>query len=403
MAERESAKLASATVRLRSEDQQYQSTLAGRPFAGGRHRSPEALSRAREALGEGELGGDMALRRNLLSARGVSTVAKPGRHSDGGNLYLNVSPSGAKSWVFLYRFGGRQREMGLGTAGADDVTLAKAREAASFHRRELREGRDPLATRAKPREKTFGELADAYVEDMRPSWRNQKHGDQWQMTLVTYAASLRPLSITEVDTGAVLEVLKPLWTTKPETASRVRGRIESVLDAARAKGLRLGDNPARWRGHLDQLLPKRQKLTRGHHSALPYAEVPNFMGRLMTAAGMAVLALQFTILTAARTGEVIGARWDEFDLDAGLWIVPAERMKAGREHRVPIVGRAHELVACLAETRGGPFRSPWWARRTAALQCCDGHGTAPAQGRRDHTRLPQLLSGLGGRADEHAA
>ena len=300
----------------------------------------------------------MAFRRNLLSARGVSTVAKPGRHSDGGNLYLNVSPSGAKSWVFLYRFGGRQREMGLGTAGADDVTLAKAREAASFYRQELREGRDPLATRAKPKEKTFGELADAYVEDMRPSWRNQKHGDQWQMTLVTYAASLRPLSITEVDTGAVLEVLKPLWTTKPETASRVRGRIESVLDAARAKGLRLGDNPARWRGHLDQLLPKRQKLTRGHHSALPYAEVPNFMGRLMTAAGMAVLALQFTILTAARTGEVIGARWDEFDLDAGLWIVPAERMKAGREHRVPIVGRAHELVACLAETRGGPFVFP---------------------------------------------
>jgi integrase len=188
---------------------------------------------------------------------------------------------------------------------------------------------------------------------MRPSWRNAKHAAQWEMTLRDYAASLRRLPVDKVTTNDVLSVLKPLWHSKPETASRFRGRIERVLDAAKAKGLRTGENPARWRGHLDQLLPKRLQLTRGHHAAMDYADLPAFMDCLQVREGSAARALEFAILTAARSGEVLGARWEELDLERGVWTVPPNRMKAGREHRVPLSRRALNMVNAIQ--REGDF------------------------------------------------
>jgi integrase len=298
----------------------------------------------------------MGVERNRLTARGIVAINRPGRHADGGNLYLNVTPTGARSWVFMYRHNGKQREMGLGSAA--DTTLAKARDLASSYRRDLKEGRDPLAVRGKISTRSFGEVADEYIESMRPGWRNAKHAAQWVMTLTHYAAPLRPLAVSAVDTEAVLAVLRPIWSEKPETASRVRGRIASVLDAAKAKGLRTGDNPARWRWHLDQLLPKRQGLSRGHHAAMPYANVPDFMKLLGAVEGASALALQFTILTAARSGETLGARWSELDLTSGVWTVPAARMKGAKEHRVPLVGRALDLIAGLAAVRQGDFVFP---------------------------------------------
>jgi integrase len=196
------------------------------------------------------------------------------------------------------------------------------------------------------------------IEAMRPSWRNSKHAAQWEMTLRDYAAPLRRLPVDKITTDDVLSVLKPLWNEKPETASRLRGRIERVLDAAKAQGLRNGENPARWRGHLEQLLPKRQRLTRGHHAAMKYAELPVFMGDLQARQATAALALEFAVLTAARSGEVLGARWDEFDLDRAIWTIPAARMKAGREHRVPLSKRALKIVKAMQEARDGDFVFP---------------------------------------------
>jgi integrase len=193
---------------------------------------------------------------------------------------------------------------------------------------------------------------------MRPSWRNLKHAAQWEMTLRDYAAPLRRLPVDRITTPDVLSVLKPLWNDKPETASRLRGRIERVLDAAKAQGLRSGENPARWRGHLDQLLPKRQRLTRGHHAAMNHAALPAFMSDLRARQAAAARALEFAVLTAARSGEVLGARWDEFDLDRALWTVPAQRMKAGREHRVPLSRRALHIVRALHDNRDGDFVFP---------------------------------------------
>jgi integrase len=244
--------------------------------------------------------------------------------------------------------------MGLGPVG--DVTLAEAREAAREARRHLAAGRDPLVERGRETKvKTFGEYADAYLEAMKPQWANAKHVYQWETALQKHAVNLRPKPIADIDTSDVMQALKTIWTKTPETASRVRGRIEAVLDAAKAQGLRKGDNPARWRGHLDQLLPKRQKLTRGHHAAMPYADVPAFLRQVRTSDSTSALALEFTILTAARSGETIGAEWREIDLTGALWTVPAKRMKAGREHRVPLVGRALEIVTTLAEAGQGGF------------------------------------------------
>jgi integrase len=207
--------------------------------------------------------------------------------------------------VFLFRWQGRLREMGLGSAR--DVPLARARELAAEARKQLAAGQDPLQAReAMQAVPTFGEMADEVIAAHSPGWRNEKHHAQWRMTLAKYAAPLRELPIDKVDTAAVLKVLQPLWTTKPETASRLRGRIERVIDAAKAKGLRPGENPARWRGHLDHLLPKRQRLTRGHHAALPIDDMPDFMSELRQRDAIAAWALEFCILTATRSGEVLG-------------------------------------------------------------------------------------------------
>lgn len=284
----------------------------------------------------------MARKINRLNSRMVATITKPGRHADGGNLYLSVSESGTRSWVFMFRWNGRTREIGFGSAR--DVPLAKARELARDARVQLALGSAPVGPRKATAGRTFGELADRLVEDMRPGWRNEKHGKQWEMTLQVYAAPLRHLPADRITTEDVLAVLKPLWNEKRETANRVRGRIERVLDAAKAQGLRGGENPARWRGHLDQLLPRRQKVAKAHHAALPYRDVPGFMGELRSQQGIAARALEFCILVAARSGEVLGARREEFDLEAGLWTVPGNRMKGGRVHEVPLPTRAVEIV-----------------------------------------------------------
>jgi integrase len=317
----------------------------------------------------------MAREINRLNARAVATVTKYGRHADGGGLYLSISkppnsriqpeaasPNGAgnakggRRWVFLYRWHGKPTEIGFGSAR--DVKLARARELAEQARAKLAEGINPKDVRRPLVGASFGECADRLIEAMRPSWRNTKHAAQWEMTLRDYATSLRRLPVDKITTDDVLSVLKPLWNDKPETASRLRGRIERVLDAAKAQGLRSGENPARWRGHLDQLLPKRQRLTRGHHAAMSYTGVPAFMGDLRARQATAALALEFTILTAARSGEVLGARWEEFDLDRAVWTVPATRMKAGREHRVPLSRRALKIAKAMHEARVGDFVFP---------------------------------------------
>lgn len=301
----------------------------------------------------------MARQLNRLNPRSVVTLSKPGRHADGGGLYLSIGPGEARRWVFLYRWRGRLKEMGLG--GLTSVGLAKARQRAAEARELIADGIDPLeAKKAAQAVPTFGNLADAFVSDLGPQWRNEKHRAQWKTTLEKDAAPLRPLAVDKIDTADVLDVLKPIWAVKPETASRLRGRIERVLDAAKAKGFRTGENPARWRGHLDHLLPKRAKLTRGHHAALPYTDVAAFVAELRERDGMSALALEFAILTAARSGEVRGATWAEMDLEAAVWTVPAERMKAAREHRVPLPPRAVailEKVKLLADPGGLVFPS----------------------------------------------
>lgn len=293
-----------------------------------------------------------------LSARGVAALTKAGRHSDGAGLYLNVSPSGARSWVFMWKRAGKRREMGLGALSA--VSLAMAREKAAACRAIVADGCDPLeakqANRAIP---TFGEAADALITSMSPAWRNPKHRAQWAMTIGdAYCGRLRSKPVDEIDTADVLAVLTPIWQTKPETASRLRGRIEAVLSWAKAHGHRCGENPAAWRGHLDKLLPKRMKLSRGHHAAMPYAAVPAFIGKLREREAIAAQALEFAILTGARSGEVRGATWAEIDLDAKVWTIPAERMKAARAHRVPLSSRAVEILEKLAKATTGQFVFP---------------------------------------------
>jgi len=298
----------------------------------------------------------MARKINRLNARAVGTITKYGRHADGGGLYLSISPNGGRRWVFLFRWHVKPTEIGFGSAR--DVTLARARELASQARGKLAEGINPKDARRSSEGATFGECADRVIEAMQSSWRNTKHAAQWKMTLRDYAAPLRRLPADTITTEDVLSVLKPLWNDKPETASRLRGRIERVLDAAKAQGLRSGENPARWRGHLDQLLPRRLRLTRGHHAAMKYAELPAFMRDLQSRKATAAMALEFAILTAARSGEVLGARWQEFELDRAMWAVPATRMKAGREHRVPLSRPALKIAKAMHEARDGDFVFP---------------------------------------------
>ena len=303
-----------------------------------------------------------------LTPRGVAAIDKPGRHADGDGLYLIVDKPGrtkadelspgAKRWAFLFRWkddplaagAGRLREMGLGSASA--VPLAKARDKAAEARAKVAAGVDPIkSTQPQLATPTFGAVADELVASLSASWRNEKHRAQWSMALTSYAAPLRPKPIDAITTEDVLAVLAPVWTEKPETASRLRGRIERVLDAGKARGLRTGENPARWRGNLDHLLPRRHKLTRGHHAALPYDQVPTFVADLHERQALAALALEFLILTAGRSGEVRGALWSEIDLEAKLWTIPADRMKGGREHRVPLCDRATEILEQAGQLR----------------------------------------------------
>jgi integrase len=285
----------------------------------------------------------MATQLKTLTALRVSKLTEAGAYSDGGGLYLIVDASGAKRWQFRFRWRGARREMGLGSLRS--VSLEKARSMAAAHREAVADGRDPIAERREIRTvPTFGEAADTFIAKIAQELKSAKHVAQWRMTLTTYAAPLRDVPVDQVDTDMVLRLLKPIWKSTPETAHRLRGRIERVLDAAAAMKQRSSDNPARWRGHLDHFLPRRHALTRGHHTALPYAEVPALLERVRAIPALAHRALELTILTATRSKEVLDAVWSEFDLDERVWTIPAVRMKAGREHRVPLSERALEIL-----------------------------------------------------------
>ncbi|HEY8710914.1 MAG TPA: integrase arm-type DNA-binding domain-containing protein [Burkholderiaceae bacterium] len=297
-----------------------------------------------------------------LSALEVARLAEPGLHFVGGvaGLAMQVQPSGARSWVLRFSVAGKRREMGLG--GFPDVTLADARRRAREEREKADKGTDPIAERKaaasqlraeRARAFTFKASALAYIEAHEPGWRNAKHADQWRNTLASTYPAIGAMQVRDVGLPQVLKVLEPIWRTKTETASRLRGRIESVLDWATARGYRDGLNPARWKGHLDHLLPAPGKIMKtGHHAAVAVGEVGAFMQALRAQPGVGARALEFVILTAARSGEVRGATWSEVDLDAAMWTVPGERMKAGKEHRVPLSGAALELLRQLPRMAG---------------------------------------------------
>ncbi len=302
--------------------------------------------------------------RKLSNALTPLTVknAKPGRHADGGGLHLLVKKAGARSWVYRFMLKGKARDIGLGAAaGPEAISLAAARDKAAALRLQVKAGVDPLAERHRKGAEalaaaqaawiagiTFKAVAEAYIAANEGSWRNPKHRQQWGNTLASYVYPvIGDLPVAEVSTAHVLQILEPIWKAKPETASRIRGRMETILDAAKARGYREGENPARWRGHIAQILPARTRLSRGHHKAMPYEAIPVFAQQLRARAAMAALALEFVILTAARTGEVVGATWVEVDLDKAIWTIPAARMKAGKEHRVPLSPRAVEILEAV--------------------------------------------------------
>jgi integrase len=284
-------------------------------------------------------------------------AAYPGWHGDGDGLWLRVLPSGTRSWVFVYIRQGKRRELGLGSygRGTAPVSLALAREKADEVRAILARGGDPFAElpgrKAARTAKTFGECCDEFLERKARELKHEKHVEQWRKSLTVDVASLRPLPVANVSTDDVVKVLREPWQATPELASKLRGRIEMVLNYAAALGVRSGENPARFKGHLDHILGKRQRLRRGHHKALPYREVPTFMTALRARRGFAAKALEFTILTAARTGETIGATWNEIDFDAALWNVPASRMKMGKPHSVPLSSQAVKVLRWAAEHR----------------------------------------------------
>ena len=301
---------------------------------------------------------------NRLSVKTVAAIKAPGYYPDGQGLYLQVGASGSKSWLYRFMLNGRAREMGLWSV--NDRTLAEARDEAAKARRMVREGIDPIEAKQADKKRValdlaramaFGECASAYVEAHRAGWKNAKHASQWANTLETYCGPVfGGLPVQAVDTALVCKVLEPIWTQKAETASRLRARIERVLDWATVRGYRQGENPARWRGHLDKLFPALQKKARvQHHAALPFDKVAEFMATLRQQEGVSARALEFLILTATRTSEVTDAQWDEFDLNAGTWTIPAARMKAGREHRVPLPQAARALLKTIHETRLNEF------------------------------------------------
>lgn len=312
--------------------------------------------------------------RAVVTARHPGTYERPHRIGDGGGLYLQITKAGAKSWLFRYRLRDKDREMGLGSADPDGrsggVTLAEAREKAATARKLMREGIDPINARrdaeaacqaaeeaaarsASPI--TFKDAVEAFLADREGGWSNPKHRDQWEATLKAHAyPTLAAVAVEGIGTDEVLAVLRAIWTKTPETASRVRGRIEAVLSFAKVRGWRGGENPARWRGHLDQMLANPRKVQRPEHRpALPWREMPAFMVEMQKRSGMAVPALSFAILTAARTGEVRLARWREIDRENAIWTVPAARMKARRVHRVPLSAAALAVLDAMAPLAKG--------------------------------------------------
>jgi integrase len=284
-------------------------------------------------------------RTGKLSAVEVAKAKGPAVLHDGGGLYLRVSRTGARSWVFRFQLDGKRRDMGLGPY--PDISLAEARWRATEHRKQRHDGIDPLDAKeaqgqaqrlSLAKGRTFREMAEEFIVRNEVGWRNAKHRQQWRNTLQTYVyPTLGELSVAAIDIGLVVQVLDPIWTEKPETAGRVRGRIEAVLDAATVRGFRQGPNPAQWKGNLAHILPARAKVRAvEHHAALAFDDLPEFLAELRSRPGMAARALEFVILTAARTGEALGATWSEIDPAAKVWTIPASRMKGAREHRVPL-------------------------------------------------------------------
>lgn len=302
---------------------------------------------------------------DLLSATKVKSLKKPGDYLDGRGLYLQVRNQSSKSWILKYSMQKRAREMGLGSAF--DFDLADARDMRDRYRKLVKLGVDPIEhrktetaerTAEKAKAVTFKDAATRYIAANRSGWKNIKHALQWEATLKAYAyPTIGALPVQAIDTALLMKVLEPIWSTKPETASRVRGRIESVIAAAKARGEFKGENPATWKGHLDKLLPKTSKVRSvENHAALPYADLPAFVIELHKREGIAASALEFLILTAARTGEVLGATWDELDLRKSVWTIPDERMKNGREHQVPLSAPAVAVLERMSKiTNGGNY------------------------------------------------
>ena len=312
----------------------------------------------------------------------VARLNKPGRYSDGDNLYLRVAKlkngtALSKGWVFRYERFGRERWMGLG--GVTTRSLAEARAAARECRKALLDGIDPIEARYSKRQQakleaarsiTFRECAERYIAAHQIGWKNPAHAAQWPSTLAAYVyPTIGALPVDEIDTALVAKCIEPIWTEKPDTAGRTRGRIEQVLDWAKARGYRDGENPARWRGHMENLLPHRSKLkrTRKHHAALPYADAPAFMAELRAQTDVSSRALEFTVLTASRTSEVIGAKWLEIDFEEKLWTVPPERIKGGRIHYVPLSDRAIAILQDLPRVEGCDFIFPGGRNNSAPL------------------------------------
>jgi integrase len=303
-----------------------------------------------------------------LTAVGVTSTKRKGLYPDGGGLYLRVTSSGSKSWILRFKRDGGRHDMGLGPVGS--VSLARARELAAEANRQRLEGPHPIevrerersaAQRASAREATFKTCAEQMVAGREIGWRNAKHRQQWRSSLARYIYPLLgDAAVSAIDTELVLKVLEPIWANRTETANRVRGRIEAVLDWAKARGMRDGENAARWRGHLDQILPRRSKVQMvKHYAALPYGEIAPLIEKLKARRNsLTALALEFIILTAVRAGEALGARWNEIDLGTGTWVIPPARMKATREHRVPLSARAIEILKQLQAVRIGEHVFP---------------------------------------------
>lgn len=302
----------------------------------------------------------MARAINKLTTRQIVALRKPGRHSDGGGLYLRITAAGSRSWVFMTTDGGKRKEIGLGSATA--VSLATARRLAAEMREASATNRDPrsvlvpLEPEVKLKIQTFGEFANEYIASVEAGWRNAVHRQQWHNSLRDHAQRLNQIPVDAVSTEDVMATLQPIWMSKAETAKRVRGRIEKILDAAKARGLRPRDamNPAAWRGHLALLLPKQDPLQRGHHAALAWTEAPAFLFELRQRPALAARCLEFVILTAARSGEALGSTWSEIDLSSKLWTVPASRMKAKAEHVVPLSTASLDLLKALAPANVDP-------------------------------------------------